>query len=284
MNRGVVALPSEIRPYMRGFSLHGTLTPIDLNYFSLYWDKIAVPQNFFVQAELPREKLFIDCGILERPMIDIGQSFSSESYPKILAESQIKLVDQLRDKDKLSTWSIHQKGESAVLISDNEVVKETVRLELNNLLPVPSADVHIHDILEFKQRRKAELDALHSYCDELYFEVINSADPRLQAAKSFHMLKKSIEDLDRLNAEGWRSPFKFNLSISPEFDLTQAIGGFAAFMTLLSSQQSLATFIASSAAAVIGGSIKVKPMLQSMRGGANKNLVYVANAKKEGFF
>lgn len=284
MKRGIVALPHEIRQLDRGFSSHGSLTSIELNYFALYWDKISVPQNMFIRHDLPNEDTFISCGILDRPMVGLGGGFYSGDYPRLLAESQVHLVDKLREKDNLSTWSIHQKGDGAVLISDDEVVKETVRLELSNLLPVPSVGVHIHDILEFKERRRAELDALHTYCDELYFEVIKSADPRLQAAISFNKLKKAIEDLERLNAEGWRSPIRFDLNISPEFDLTQAYAGITAVLAALHSPQPVGSLLLSSAVLLIGGAVKVKPKLQSLRGGSNKSLVYVANAKKEGLF
>lgn len=283
MIRGVVALPLEIRQEENGgFFGRGGISPLDLNYFALYWDRISVPNNRFLGTHLPNEDVLIDCGVLDRPMMDIGPRFNSNDFPKILAEAQIGLVDKLRKMDKYSYWNIHQKGDDAVLVSERGVVKETVRLELNNLLPVPSAAIHIHEILEFKQRRKDELEALHSYCDDLYFEVIKSADPCLQAAKSFTNLKQAIENLDRLNSEGWRSPIKFNLNISPEFDLSQVRAGLATIISALHTPHPLETVVMGSVIGLIEGSIKIAPKLQKMREGENKSLVYVANAKREG--
>ncbi|KEY42688.1 DUF6236 family protein [Pantoea agglomerans] len=283
MIRGVVALPFEIRQEKDGgFWGCGGISPLDLNYFALYWDKISVPDNNFLGFRLPNEDVFIDCGVLERPMMNIGGRFHSNDFPKFLAEEQIGLVDKLRRMDKSSYWSIHQKGDGAVIATERGVVKETVRLELSNLLPVPSADIHIHEILEFKQRRKDELEALHSYCDDLYFEVINSADPCLQAAKSFNNLKQAIENLDKLNSEGWRSPIKFDLNISPEFDFSQVRAGLATIISAFNTPHPLETVIMGSVIGLIEGSIKIAPKLQRMREGENKSLVYVANAKREG--
>jgi len=282
MKRGVVALPFQLKQINGGFSGFGGLSPLDLNYFALYWDKITVPNNMFLGTQLPNEEVLIDCGVLDRPMMKIGPSFHSNDFPKLLAEAQVSLVDQLRKMDKYSYWNIHQKGDDAVLVSNKEVVKETVRLELSNLLPVPSTDVHIHEILEFKQRRKDELEALHAYCDDLYFEVISSADPCLQAAKSFARLKQAIESLNRLNSLGWRSPIKFDLNISPEFDLSQARAGLAIILNALHTPHPVETIVTGSVIGLLEGFVKITPKLQSMREGGNKSLVYVANAKREG--
>lgn len=282
MMRGVVALPLEVKQEDGGFFGCGGISNLDLNYFALYWDKISVPDNTFLRIGLPNEDVLIDCGVLERPMMDIGPRLHSNDFPKVLAEAQIALVDKLRSEDKYSYWNIHQKGDGAVLVSERCVVKETVRLELSNLLPVPSAAIHIHEILEFKQRRKDELEALHSYCDDLYFEIINSGDPCLQAAKSFTNLKQAIENLDKLNSEGWRSPIKFNLNISPEFDLSQVRAGLATILSAFNSPHPFETVVMGSVIGLIEGSIKISPKLQRMREGENKSLVYVSNAKREG--
>jgi len=283
MGRGVVALPFEVQQCEDGFIIGEALSVLQLNYFALYWDKIAVPKNRFIGHGLFDGKEFIECGLLTRPVIE-WRSFGAEEFPRLHLQSQVQVTDHLRDSDKTTAWSIHQTGDNSLLLADASVSKETVRLELENLLPVPSAAVPLHEILEFKHRRKDELQALHAYCDELYFEIINSGDPTLQAAKTFTKLKQAISDLEKLNAEGWRSPIKFDLDISPEFDLSNIRAGIATILGAFSSPHILETVSAGAVIAVLEGFVKIKPRLQSMRNGANTNLAYISKARVEGFY
>ncbi len=137
--------------------------------------------------------------------IDIqSQCVSSDTYISELVDAQFYALNFLRGKESDTDWRIHQLGDE-VIYQESESIelvrRECIRLELFGMLPVPDESVHLHDILEFKLRRKSELVALHSYCDELYLEILNSADPNLLRARSFSKLKKAIEDLDKINNE-----------------------------------------------------------------------------------
>lgn len=284
MERGVVALPYEVKPQVGGFSAGSMLSALQLNYFALYWDKISVPQNCHFGVDLPKENIFLDAGLLTRPLINMGSAIDSEQFPKLYLLSQVHLADHLRKTDKTTAWSIHQTGDNSLLLADGSISKQTVRLELENLLPVPGAEVNLHDILEFKYRRADELQALHSYCDELYFEIINSGDPSLQAAKTFSKLSQAIADLEKLNAEGWRSPIKFDLDISPEFDLSDFRAGIAIILNAFSTPHVLETVTAGTVVAMLEGFVKIKPRLQSMRNGGNTHLAYISKARVEGIY
>lgn len=284
MERGVVALPFEVHQREHGFEMGDALSALQLNYFALYWDKISVPKNIFFGSQLPNEEVFEETGLLTRPMIDVGSTLAIENFPKVHLLTQAQLTDHLRKVDKSTAWSIHQTGDNSLLFADQSVSKETVRLELENLLPVPGTNVALHEILEFKYRRKDELQALHSYCDELYFEIISSGDPTLQAAKTFSKLKQSISDLDKLNAEGWRSPVKFDLDISLEFDLSDVRAGIATILGAFGSSHVIETVTAGAVIAVLEGFVKIKPRLQSMRNGGNTNLAYISKARVEGLY
>ncbi|WP_323112919.1 DUF6236 family protein [Klebsiella quasipneumoniae] len=284
MDRGVVALPFEVQQCGQGFVTGDTLSALQINYFALYWDKISVPKNMFFGVSLPNEAVCEEVGLLNRPMFDIGSTLAVADFPKINLLIQTQLADHLRNVDKGTAWSIHQTGDNSLLFADQSVSKETVRLELENLLPVPGPHIGLHEILEFKLRRKDELQALHSYCDELYFEIINSGDPTLQAAKTFTKLKCAISDLDRLNAEGWRSPIKFDLDISPEFDLSDIRAGIATILGAFSTPHVLETITAGAVIAVLEEFVKIKPRFQSMRYGGDINLAYISKARVEGVY
>ncbi|MEX5486294.1 DUF6236 family protein [Proteus mirabilis] len=72
-----------------------------------------------------------------------------------------------------------------------------VELELYDMLPVPSADTPLDDILTFKDKRKDELIAFRCYLDEINEAIISAKDvPRaknMQLAK----LELALKDIDK---------------------------------------------------------------------------------------
>jgi len=203
-------------------------------------------------------------------------------YCEFDALSQAKSLELMRGKYKSTDWRIHSLNDELNFSDSDSVVKQTLRFDLCNLLPVPGPDVNLNEILEFKERRSDELIALHSYIDELYFEVINSGDFELSKAKAFDGFKRAIADLDALNSQGWRSPIKFDISSSFEFDLSQVMTAATAGVAAMNSEHPLAMLSVGAVASVLGGFIKVTPKMQSVLKDGNKSLAYLAKAKVEG--
>ncbi|WP_447875610.1 DUF6236 family protein [Serratia fonticola] len=281
MKRGVVSAPGEIisLPDGNGFRTGKNINEIDINYFTLYWDKLVFPTNNLIHIGIPKERELIECGVLQRPKF-VVDGMHSRDYLKFYVDSQIKTVDILRNQSKDVDWSLHFTGGEVSLPKEHAEISQAVRVELFGLLPVPTADTHLHDILEFKQRRSAELEALHSHLDGLYLEVMSSGDINLQKTKALSGLMSAISDIDKLNNEGWRSPIKFDISTSFEFDLTQV---YAAATTAVIASQQLSTLmtLGVSTLAYLAGGIKIKPVMQSLRNGGDKNLSYLAQAHSE---
>lgn len=285
MERGVVAIPAILNKLDGGFFVQRGILPEEINYYALYWDYISIPTTNFIHFGVWMENDLIDCGVLNRPQIHISRMSSAE-YPRIHIKSQFKTLDKLRKDRSDIDWRIHQISDEVLmpelptsLMSTNDCV----RLSLDKLLPVPSREVHICDILEFKLRRKPELMALHAYCDDLYLEVINSADQNLLHAKNFEKLKLAIEDLDKVSSERWQFPIKFNLDVSPEFDISQSRAGIATIVSALNSPNPAETIGAGAVISVLEGFIKIKAEIRSFRKSVRKNndFIYLSNAIKE---
>lgn len=281
MKRGVVSAPNEIIPLQdgSGFKSGRNLNEIDINYFTLYWDKLVIPTNNIVNFGLPNENDLISCGVLQRPSF-LSENMHSRDFPNFYADMQIHTIDLLRRQNKDVDWSMHFTGQEISLPKEKAGLSQTIRMELFGLLPVPTADTHLHEILEFKQRRSSELESLHAHLDSLYLEVMSSGDVNLQKTKSLAGLKSSISDIDKLNNEGWRSPIRFDISTSFEFDLYQVYTAAAAAM-LANQQSSLMTTVGFGSLAYLAGSIKIKPVFQNLRKGGDKSLSYLAKAHSE---
>lgn len=284
MERGIVTVAAVLGELNGGFRIKRGITQEELNYFILYWDKISMPR-LGIDLRVENEDELVKCGVLTKVNYHTPIMHSAD-LPQLSLEAQFAVVDHLRRYEPGTDWRIHQLENNNLLPKDRILgmpEKETIKLELLGLLPVPQGNVPLHDILEFKKRRHPELEALHSYCDDLYLEVLNSADPDLQRARNFCKLKKAIEDLDKINNQGWQSPIKFNLDISSEFDISNIRAGYAALLGSTQSPMPLTTAIIGGALSVAEGFVKLKVELRSIRKNNGQNhMVYLSNAKQEG--
>lgn len=281
MQRGVVVSSELITRNKNdsGFTIQRTINPVEMNYLALYWDKIVIPSNNIIHTGVSNEDVFMESGILERPRYSINGAFNTDDYPDLQVKLQSKTVDVLREKSPDSDWRIHQFGGD--FLSRDSFFSESARIELANLLPVPSVDVHIHEILEFKERRASELVALHSYSDDLYLEILNSGDPDLTKAKTMSKLKKTISDIDKLNNESWRSPIKFNLQISNEVDIAKIKSLYLTVAGAATTGHPLESLIVGGLCTFLEGFVSLKVGLQSVRPGGGNELIYLSNARKE---
>lgn len=282
MERGVVFTRSELIKIADGKGFRGgkLITRLDINYFLLYWDRLVSPTNNIVHFGLPCEDELISLGKLEVPKFSI--EFNGYlSYADFDAFTQAKTLNLMGEKYKSVDWRIHSLNDELNFLDSESIVKQTLRFDLCNLLPVPGPDVNLNEILEFKERRADELLALHSYIDELYSEVLNSGDFVLSRAKALSGFERAVADLDTLNAQGWKSPIKFDISSSFEFDLSQVMTFATAGVAAMNSENPLAMLSVGAVASVLGGFIKVKPKMQSVLKEGNKSLAYLAKAKGE---
>ncbi|HFR4105621.1 hypothetical protein [Enterobacter asburiae] len=68
MERGVVFTSCELLSIEggRGFQTGRAISPEELNYLTLYWDKLVSPTNNFIHLGLINEDELIKCGVLTR--------------------------------------------------------------------------------------------------------------------------------------------------------------------------------------------------------------------------
>jgi len=93
-----------------------------------------------------------------------------------------------KEQAEPGVWSLAQSSYLPYFIDG--VNKSVVEFELYNVLPVPTVDVPLNDILEFKLRRKDELLEFRVYLDELYQNVLSSENT--QSAKNAAVAKINI--------------------------------------------------------------------------------------------
>jgi len=197
---------------MQGFGLSSNLTPEDIRFYLMYWDKIIIPTNNLIHFRVPDEEDLIKCKALWRPRTSLVGRFSGNEVGEAIIKGQSEIAE-LMLKDSKTDWVVHQTGNQIFLPKENSNFRNTIRVDLSGVLPVPSKDTNINEILEFKEKRGAELEALHTTLDELYKEILKSPDPALEAKSVFSRLNKEIESLEKVSGEKYKKTSKFDLSV-----------------------------------------------------------------------
>ena len=284
MKRGVVFTVRELLKVNggKGFTTGRGISTEELNYLMLYWDKLVSPTNNFIHISLANEEELENCGVLYRPRFTQQGGMDGARMTEFHAFTHVEALNMMRKNEREVDWRMHFFNNEVSIHQEAAQQKEVVRFELAELLPVPPKDTPLQEILEFKERRSDELQALHGYLDELYFEVLNSGDFNLQRAKALSGLRASLDDLNKLNGQGWRSPIKFNLSTAFEFDLNQIVNGGLKALEALSSQKPLEIIGIESVVNLLGGFIKIRPQLQNVLKDGDPKLAYLTNASREG--
>jgi hypothetical protein len=144
------------------------------------------------------------------------------------------------------------------------------------MLPIPIADVPLSDILEFKNRRQPEIEALRVYLDDMYQKIISSADiPRAMDTE----IRRLEQSLVAMNAALNESAIKKTITslrsyIGGEFSSTLGAGlGGVGISTFIGMPPLLA------GVASAGLALAVKPIL-SPRTAENNPLTYIRNVQQ----
>ncbi len=212
MEKGIIAAPAKVSGSGTLFRIERGLSPQELRYFLLYWDKVVIPTTNIMHLALPDEDEMISTGIISRPRVTFSGSFNGETIAAAQILAQTTIAKQLIENDKNIDWVLHQIGNEIILPSNEVIKQQAIRIDLVNMLPAPDESVAIPDILEFKERRSDELKQLHQVLDNFYLEILASPDPSLQTKAVVSNLTNAILDVQKSASERWKIARKIDIS------------------------------------------------------------------------
>lgn len=218
--RGIVIAP-PFRVEGSSFTLESSdIDPIKLRQYLLYWDMIDFPDNNIVSiGESPEVSYLQSAGKLKRTQIRFN-SWDGANLGYAFAIMQTAAFD-INSQSNQDSWSIAQTNKQLLLPKELNKPKQTVEIELYESIPVPSAEVSLGDILEFKEKRQDELLEFRHLMDEFYLSILNSADIPRAKTKAIEEIQRSIVVLNRIMSE---SKFKRFLStVKVELNLSDAL-------------------------------------------------------------
>lgn len=199
--RGII-VSSEYSGDKNTLVMHNAgIDPLKLRQYILYWDKIDYPSNNLIFMPLtPDEQYLENVGILKRTHVNISFNGSLPINPEIFINSQLAAFNKNNSVEG-EIWSIAQPTKEVILPHKDSIETRSLQVELFNCLPVPTRDVNLEDILNFKEHRYDELQEFRWLLDEMYDEIINSCDKDLTKNKSIEKLQKKVLDINRVMDE-----------------------------------------------------------------------------------
>lgn len=199
--KGIVVSPPFESVYTGGISCGGDPDPLELRKYLLYWDEIDYPTNTLIHISSNDIYYLQTTGVLKRTHVNFRGTVSSGIGQFFIAAQEAAF--KKNQEDEPGCWTMAQL--SNVPFYTQSSIGLGVEVELYDMLPVPSQDTPLLDILEFKHKRNDELVAFRCYLDELNEKIITSKDiPRAKNAQ-LSRLELSLKDIDRtINESGFK--------------------------------------------------------------------------------
>lgn len=268
---GIMLIPDF---YEEGTTNRSLLMPSQLRAeqirFGLcFWDRIAWPTVTPIPSPNDVDMEFLQTeGVLIRP--EVGLVPNMVSPGRGLAESYWMAYQELENKEP-GRWSLSGTAESDIkfFLGDLITPDRGITVSLHRAVPIPTKDVVLHDLLEFKLKREAELLALRgeiNACKQLVTSARDSSEAfaiqkdRIDAACT-NLLVVSREKKMPVSISDVQ--IAYELSGSAALTLAGATAAFAAGKLELSG---VSTFLAAVGVAAASG-IK----FTSTFGASNKN-------------
>ena len=201
------------------------LDPQELRFALMFWDRLSWPMLYGIQIHGGRDEWFLkDAGILERPTYNITGKQAPALQQSLVEDYTVK---ELENPGKWAIGTGENSIKSAELIDEDS---SGTLISLLNSIPIPTPEVPLTEILEFRQRRRSELLSFREHL-ELMIAEISKADNGEQE------LKNKIAELDAAcanlvkTANEWQFPVALSdFRASINFDIKKILGGaYAAF-------------------------------------------------------
>lgn len=158
------------------FETHANPSAEQLRFGLFFWDRIAWPSLPYFESDSNVDTDFLSsAGVLLRPEIQLRPT--SMSAGKSLAEAYFHAFQELEVKEP-GRWSLSAETEADIktFLGDRIAPDRGITVSLHRAIPIPTGDTPLHDLLEFKLKRDAELLALRAELDDCKRLITGSTD------------------------------------------------------------------------------------------------------------
>lgn len=212
--RGLIVNPGIEVGGPETFSVGDEQNSQDLLVWLLFWDQLAVPQNGVVVIGLSDDYQFLEQkGVLRHHHV----SHAGGEFTQICFETRARVFSQLEASEP-GSWAV---GVAAGNWPGPDSERHrALRVQLASSIPVPNQDVPLEDVLNFREKRRDEREALMSHIDGVYLSVVSSPDKPLAEHKALGDLAASCKAQLEVTSE---ARFNFRLmDLMADFNIVPA--------------------------------------------------------------
>ena len=202
----------------------GNIDPALIRNWVMFWDEFICPDNNFISTGLPQDLGFLqEQGLLTRNRVPFSGSVSSGDFGKLFLAAQ-EITYLQKNAEEPGKWSM---GQSEGIIKGQGMPQGTeacLVFDLINSIQLPDRLVPINDILEFKEKRRDELSAFHSYLEEVYLRITASKDIPRAKTHELEKLETAISEYNRTVQEKFQNRLLTSLRIILDRSLLTSAG------------------------------------------------------------
>lgn len=232
-----------------------SIEPAELRRATLFWDRLVWPDSQIISlGSNDDEKLLESEGLLTRPRPtrynDAAGVGHMSALMRITGSTDITIgieqakhfaqqhVDEFLDLERgePGQWTLSQGEGSFVMKNGNFVEGRGQLVSLSRAIPLPDPNYPLHDLLEFKHRRRDEIVALTHELDKFFSQIANAKDADFEMSRLVRVVDKQCSDMLKAAKESKRKfylgDFSFSLSLdSIESAVNRAVAWEAAGLT-----------------------------------------------------
>lgn len=217
--RGLI-IHNDLSAVREGISIRSSdLDPQNLRSQLLFWDKLDFPRGTWITFGdgSPEVEFLKQAGVLTRTETILPDGVIDGT---MILRSMSEAF-RIRELASPGMWSVSTIPGLQVFSKDQMEPGRGILVRLHNAIPVPEKEVPLHDILEFRARRRSELLNLRHNLERIYSVIVASPDRALTEQSEFSALQSAISDHVRVSRE---SRFSLvNLSVDANVNVTPAL-------------------------------------------------------------
>ncbi|WP_152665256.1 DUF6236 family protein [Serratia marcescens] len=204
MKKGIILTEGyRADPKTGDFNTQVPISLEDLRFCSLFWDRIENPNSLIYFEPTDDFKVLMDEGIASQTQVVIdgigGNGNSGNWMKELVMKNQMAFMNMQRGNVDIE-WSLAQTSDTLSSLS-NATSRAVCEFNLYNAISSPVDGVSIHDVLEFKERRRDELIALRSVIDDSTFRVSSNPEDLNAYHKEVGRLQSVLDDYNSVMKE-----------------------------------------------------------------------------------
>lgn len=202
----------------------GGIDPALIRNWVMFWDVFICPDNNFISTGLPPDLEYLQQqDLLTRNRVPFSGGVSSGDFGKLfLAAQEITYIQ--KNAENPGKWSMAQSEGIIKGQSNASGTEACLVFELINSIQLPDRLVPINEILEFKEKRRDELAAFHTYLEEIYLRISASKDIPRSKTHELQKLESAIFEYNRTVQEKFQNGLLSSLRVILDRSLISSVG------------------------------------------------------------